>query len=233
MAYASRPWAHRAVLGVGFALLAGCGGAFGIGNITSPGNTPNIAAQPSFRIVGDIGTPFRATVSDARSSWVVFGNVPESIVIVNPTPPDRIIVTKLANDSRLLSLELIGGLDVRGLSSTTGNYGSVVGSLNGAAGPLTVFAPPASPDVRFFVKGPEIEVFDATIESRNLNTSSILQSRVPAMLLFDLAGSTATDRVDGIFNEVTFFGPLDIELMINGNIKRAVGGTTTTIKGDT
>ena len=233
MTYTSRTWASRAALAVGFALLAGCGGAFGVGNTTSPGSTPNIPAQSSFRVVGDIGTPFVATVSDSRSSWVVHGTIPESIVIVNNSPADRIVVTKLANDSRLLSLEIIGGLTVRNLASTTENYGSVVGALNGTSQPLAAFAPAASPDVRFFVKGPSINVFNATIESRNLNMSSILQSRVPAMLLFDLTGSGSSDRVDGIFSEVTFYGPLDIELMINGNVKTVVGGTTATIKGDT
>jgi hypothetical protein len=229
MIHASRIWSRRSAFTIALALLTGCGGAFGVGNTTNPGSTSNIPPQSGFRVIGDVGTPFVARVSDANASWTIYGTIPESIVIVNPAPPSQIIVTKLANDSRLLSLQLIGGLTVRDLSSTTENYGSVAGELGGFAQP---FAPPASPDVRFFVKGPSISVFDATIESRNLNTSNILQSRVPAMLLLDLAGDSP-DRVDGIFNQVTALGPFDINLIINGNVLQTVGGTTASIKGDT
>lgn len=230
MIHASRRWARRAALLLGVSLFAaGCGGAFGVGDTTNPGNTPNIPAQSGFRVIGDVGTPFVATVSDSNASWTVYGSIPENIVIVNPTPPNRIVVTKLANDSRLLSLELIGAFTVKNLASTTENYGSVVGVLGGSAKP---FAPPASPDVRFFVKGPSIAVFNATIESRNLNQSSILQARVPAILLLDLQGDSS-DRVDGIFSEVSALGAFDINLIINGNVLETIGGTTASIKGDT
>ena len=231
MIYKSRILARRAAMAGTLALLSGCGGAFGVGNTTNPGSTSNIPPQSSYRVVGDIGTPFVATVSDSRSSWVVHGTVPESIVIVNDAPADRIMVTKLANDSRLLSLEVIAGLTVTTLSSTTENYGSVVGQLTDQKPALTRFAPPASPDVRFFVRGPAIDLFDATIE--DLQNSNILQARVPAVLLFDSPNGGSSGRVDGIFNEVTFFGPLDVELIINGNVKQVFGGTTVSIKGDT
>ena len=42
----------------------------------SVGNTPNGPALASYEILGTIGTPFTATVSDAQSSWSFQGNVP-------------------------------------------------------------------------------------------------------------------------------------------------------------
>jgi hypothetical protein len=214
---------RKTVLALGFLLLAGCGGAFGVGNTTNPGNTPNISAQTSFRIVGQIGTPFIATVSDSRSSWLISGVVPLSIVIVNDSAPDRIVVTKLANDSRLLSLQIIHGFDVKLLASTVDNFGVAVGGINGN---LPALAPPASPDIRFFIKGPPVNIFDALIEDQS--QGSVLQSRAPAVILFD---SPSPGRVDGIFNEVNFFGPFDIDLIVDGNIvKQAQGGITASLK---
>jgi hypothetical protein len=204
-------------------LLAGCGGAFGVGNTTNPGSTPNISAQTSFRVVGQIGTPFVATVSDARSSWLIYGVIPLSIVIVNDSPPDRIVVTKLSNDTRLLSLQIIHGLDVKLLASTVDNFGVAVGGINGN---LPALAPPASPDIRFFIKGPPVNIFDALIEDQT--QGSVLQSRAPAVILFD---SPSSQRVDGIFNEVNFLGPFDIDLIVDGNIvKQAQGGIKATLK---
>lgn len=231
MGYSARTLArHLALIGALAMLAAGCGGAFGVGDNTNPGNTPNIPAQTSFRVVGDAGTPFVATISDARSSWVVYGIVPESLVVVNNLQPDRIMVTKLANDARLLSLEIIGGLNVKVLSSTTENYGVVVGAVNGGKVGMAAFAPRASPDVRFFVKGPMTAVFNATIE--DLTNSNILQARVPAVILFDSPNGGSSGRVDGIFSEVNFFGPFDVDLLINGTLaQNVIGGTTTTVKG--
>jgi len=60
----------------------------------SVGNTPNGPALASYEILGTVGTPFTATVSDARSSWTLQGNVPLSIVICNNVLPARIIATK-------------------------------------------------------------------------------------------------------------------------------------------
>src|SRR5271154_3940402 len=84
-------------------LTAACNG-FGTTNITSPGNTPNIATQVGFRVVGRIGTPFSCYISDAVSSWNVQGVVPLNIIIVNESPPVRITANKLVNDSSLLSV---------------------------------------------------------------------------------------------------------------------------------
>jgi len=203
-------------------ILTGCNG-FGSSQGTSPGSTPNIAQQTSYRIVGDVGTPFRAEISDTRSSWVVSGTIPTSIVIVNDSPPDRIVANKVSNDSRLLSLEVITGFTVTTLASTVSNFGSVVG---GVGGKLPSFAPPASPDVRFFVKTPLVGLFTALIEDETIGHA--LMSRIPAVILFD----SPKGRVDGIFNQVSFTGIFDIDLLINGVLAGAVmGGASVSVKG--
>ena len=216
-----------ALIACGCALISACGGAFGTSNSTRPGNTPNIAAQVSFRIVGTLGTPFSLLISDADSSWQVKGVVPLSIVIINTKNPVRMVATKLVNDSSLLSIEIISGFSVKQLASTTAGFGVAVGSFGGK---LSNFAAPASPDVRFFVKGPSTAVFNALIE--DLSHGEIVQMRAPALLLFDKPNNgNATKRVDGIFNLVNAFGPFDIDMIVGGSLVRvAAGGVHATLK---
>jgi hypothetical protein len=210
---------------VGVAAAAGCGG-FGAGNATSPGSTPNISSQSSYRIVGTIGTPFFAIISDARSSWQIRGIAPLSIVIAHDTPPDRILAVKTVNDNSLLSVEVTTGFTVQKLASTSDPFGVAVAGVRGA---LPAFAPAASPDVRFFVKGPDIGIFNALIEDQV--NGEVVQSRVPSLILFDSPAGGANGRVDGIFTEVTFPGPFDIDLIYNGAVVRsAVGGNQKSLK---
>jgi hypothetical protein len=205
-------------------LMTSCGG-FGTTNITSPGSTPNISAQTSFRVVGRIGTPFAATISNARSTWKVQGVVPLSIVIVNNAPPIRVSVNKLVSDNSLISLEIINGFNVKQLASSTDNFGVAVGNF----GKVGAFAGPAFPDVRFFVKGPSQEVFDALIEDKS--HGEIVEARVPALLLFDSPAGGNGARVDGSFTAVGFLGNFSIDLIYNGALVRSVfGGTSATIK---
>jgi len=216
-----------ALIACGCTLISACGGAFGTSNATAPGNTPNIAAQVSFRVVGTLGTPFSLLISDADSSWQVRGVVPLSIVIINTKTPVRMVATKLVNDSSLLSIEIISGFSVVQLSSTTAAFGVAVGSFGGK---LSNFVAPASPDVRFFVKAPTGAVFNALIE--DLSHGELVQTRTPALLLFDMPNSgNITKRVDGIFNLVNFFGPFDIDMIVGGSlVKVAAGGTHATLK---
>jgi hypothetical protein len=209
------------------ALISACGGAFGTSNSTRPGTTPNIAAQVSFRVVGTLGTPFSLLISDADSSWQVHGVVPLSIVIINTKTPVRMVATKLVNDSSLLSIEIISGVSVTQVSSTTAGFGVAVGSFGGK---LSNFVAPASPDVRFFVKAPSGAVFNALIE--DLSHGEIVQMRAPALLLFDKPNSgNISKRVDGIFNLVNFFGPFDIDMIVAGSLVRvAAGGSHATLK---
>jgi hypothetical protein len=209
------------VTAVAIAALGGCQ----TGNTGSPGNTPNIAPQSSYRIVGEIGTPFQALVSDSRSSWTFSGSIPTSIVIVNDDPPDRILATKLTNGSQLLSLQVIQGISVGTLDSTVSAFGTVVGNIGGT---LASFAQPASPDVRFFVNTPITGLFNGLIESETM--SSALESRVPAVILFDSPNGGSSGRVDGEFSQPTFTGVLQVDLMINGQLAQtASGGNPTTV----
>jgi hypothetical protein len=213
------------VAGVAIAAFGGCQST----NTGSPGSTSSIAPQSSYRVVGDVGTPFSALVSDSRSSWQVLGTIPTSIVIVNDSPPDRILVTKLTNDKRLLSLQVIQGLSIGTLDSTVSRFGTAVGVIGGT---LPAFAAGASPDVRFFVKTPVAGVFTGLIEDQSM--SSALESRVPAVILFDSPNGGKSGRVDGIFNQVTFTGAFEIDLVINGQlIQSASGGNPTTVHGTT
>jgi hypothetical protein len=204
-------------------LTSSCGG-FGSTNTTNPGNTPNIAAQTSFRIVGRIGTPFSVKISDARSSWNILGVVPLSIVIVQNQPPVRVSVNKLVSDNSLISLEIINGFNVQQLASSTSGFGVAVGNQ----GPVAGFAPPASPDVRFFVKGPSTELFDALIE--DTAKGEVVEVRAPAILLFDSPAGGNGGRVDGTFTAVEALGGFAIDLIYNGVVvRRSVTGASAVI----
>jgi hypothetical protein len=206
-------------------LMTSCGG-FGSSNNTSPGNTPNIAAQTSFRIVGGIGIPFSARISDSRSTWNVMGVTPLSIVIVNNSPPIRVSVNKLISDNSLLSLEIINGFTVKQLDSSTSNFGVSVGNFGGKVGN---FAPPANPDVRFFVKGPSVELFDALVE--DTKQGEIVEARAPALILFDSPAGGNGGRVDATFSAVQLLGNFSIDLIYNGTVVRsAFGAPTLTMK---
>jgi hypothetical protein len=168
-----------------------------------------------------------ATVSDQRSSWVINGVVPLNIIIANGNFPVRIAATKLTNDNSLLSVEVINGFGVAALTSTIANYGTAVGSLNGK---LLAFAPPASPDVRFYLNGPANAIFNATVEDSS--TAFVLQSRIPCVILFDSPDNNSPNaHVDGIFNSVGGAGgPLAIDLNFNGQLVQGGGSGTVTVK---
>jgi len=196
------------------------------GNIGSPGNTPNIPPQSSYRVVGDVGTPFSALVSDSRSSWQISAAIPMNIVVVNDSPPDRISVTKLTNDQRLLSVQVIQGFGVATVDSTISRFGTAVGSTGGAT---PAFAIPASPDVRYVVKTPLSGLFNALIEDETM--SNALESQIPAIILFDSPNKGQSGRVDGTFNQVSFAGVFNVDLLINGQLgQSASGGNSVTVQ---
>ncbi len=210
-------------------MMTSCGG-FGATDTTTPGNTPNISAQTSFRVVGKIGTPFSAKISDSRSSWNITGVIPLSIVILNNLPPIRVEVHKLVNDNSLLSLEIINGFSVTQLASTTDGFGVAVGNF-GSLGSLRTFAPPAVPDVRFFVKGPSQELFDALIE--DTSQGEVVESHAPALLLFDSPAGGDGGRVDGTFTAVNFLGNFAIDLFYDSALADlTVTGTTAVLKAN-
>ena len=205
-------------------LMTSCGG-FGGTNTTNPGSTPDIPPQTSFRIVGVVGTPFSAKISDSRSTWDIQGVVPLSIVIVNNSPPIRISVNKLVNDTSLISLEIINAFSVQSLASSTSTFGVAVGNF----GQVANFPPPASPDVRFFVKGPYTELFDALVE--DTVHGEIVEARAPALILFDSPAGGNGGRVDATFSAVQFLGGFAIDLIYNGALVDSVlTGTKAIIK---
>ena len=218
--------ALRATIAATLVASWGCSG-FGTGNATNPGNTPDTAQQVNFRMVGNIGTPFLAIVSNTRSSWKIRGVVPLNIIIANGPLPNsmRIVATKLANDTRLLAVEAIAGFDVVEVASTFTNYGNLVANIGGT---VKALAPAASPDVRFFVRNINNGIFDAVVE--DLTKAYIFQSQSPTLILYDSPNGNSQDgRVDGIFNEVTG-GPLALDLTFNGRRVTAGGGGTVSIK---
>ena len=126
----------------------------------SVGNTPNGPPLTTYKITGVPGTPFNATVSNARSSWTLQGNVPLSMVICNNDLPAEIIATKTSNDNNKLSIQIINGNTVLGAASTSLPGGTV--SLQ-TGGKLLEISPPANPDLRIFDAGPTKAKYSALI----------------------------------------------------------------------
>lgn len=167
-----------------------------------------IAPQTFFRILGDPGTPFSGVISDTRVSYRVSGVVPFSVIMINNFPPVRMVAAKLVGNDALLSLETFTGASaVLQLSSTSEPFGSVGVEQGGILGML---APPANPDVRFFVKGPAAEPFNGLIEDQD--TAHAVQSTAPTLFLFE----SPNGRIDGFFTQLVNFGSFDIDLIRNG-----------------
>jgi len=178
-------------------------------------------AQTTFQILGDEGTPFTATISDPQASYVINGTVPLSVVLVNSQPEIQMIATKLGTDSALLSLEIVFNSTIEQVASTSAPLGTVFVHT----GTVTTFPPSANPDVRFFVRAPLGETFDALIEDPS--NGFIISATVPALLLFE--GSQG--KVDGEFIQTENFGPFDIDLIVNGAVvAQASGGPKITIQ---
>jgi hypothetical protein len=159
----------------------------------SVGSTPNGPKLPSYQILGTVGTPFTATISDNRSFWTLQGNVPLSIAICNPPSADaQLVVTKTTSDDSLLSAEIITANHVKDLQSTTAPFGTVqvqIGTQTSAPGA-------ADPDLRIFLSGPLNVKYQALVE--DIDTGFIIQARAPTLIVFD----TPNGKVDA-----TFFGP--------------------------
>ena len=178
-------WAALAVC------LAACNNQTGFSG--SVGNTPNGPKLPSYQILGTTGTPFTATISDARSFWTFQGNVPLSISIANPPSAEaQLVVTKTTADSSMLSAEIITGNHIADVQQTMAPFGTVTVQV----GMQTAVPSAATPDLRIFLSGPLNVRYQALVE--DINTGSIIQARAPTLILFD----TPNGKVDA-----TFFGP--------------------------
>lgn len=190
----------------------------------SVGNTPNAPKLTSYEILGDVGTPFTATVSDSRSSWTLQGNVPLSITIANNILPARVVVTKTTSSNNLLSIEIISGNHVADLQSTSAPFGTVSVQVGGT---LTTILPRANPDLRIFLLGPLNVQYQALVEDSA--TGFIIQSRAPTLILFD----TPNGKVDAtFFSGGRNFGNFTVNMTLNGQvvIPTEAGGPNLTIR---
>jgi hypothetical protein len=189
----------------------------------SVGNTPNGPPLASYEILGTVGTPFTATVSDAQSSWTFQGNVPLSVVICNNVLPARIIATKTTSNGNLLSVEtFLPGSGVGDLQSTSAPFGTV--SVQ-AGGTLSSISSPASPDLRIFAAGPANQRYSALVE--DTTTGFIISARAPTLILFD----SPDGKVDATFFGNGQFPVFDLNMTLGGSVvATVVNGPNATIR---
>ena len=206
-------------------ILPGCNqGGFGAFQ-AGVGNTPNKPPLGAFRLLGQPGMQFSALISDANSTWQLRGSVPMSIVIVNNQTPVRMIATKQSASNGILSLQLTLGFVVLDVSSTNIPYGTA--SLQNTADRpgFEPPPPPASPDVRLFVRGPATERFSGLFEDST--TAFIISDRAPTLFLFE----SPDGKVDATVTQIQDLGPFDLQLLVDGVVvERASGGPTVVIR---
>ena len=177
-------------------ILAACNNSLsGFGGFV--GNTPNVPPETGFKVLGNVGTPFTLTISNANSTWVVPGTIPLNAWIANNQTPCRMIATKLSNDNSLMSLEIDRGGAIISLSSSNAPFG-VVSIQTG--GTLNTLSPLAIPDVRIYVNGPFGQRFQALVEDSKVGF--ITNTRAPAVFLFD----NPDGKIDGQFQQTQNFG---------------------------
>jgi hypothetical protein len=190
----------------------------------SVGNTPNGPKLPSYQILGTVGTPFTATISDDRSFWTLQGNVPLSIAICNPpTSNAQVVVTKTTSDNSLLSAEIITGNHVKDVQQTTAPFGTVQVQI----GRQTTAPSAANPDLRINLLGPLNVKYQALVEDSN--TGFIIQARAPTLIVFD----TPNGKVDAtFFSGGRNFGNFTANMSLNGEIvvPTVAGGPNLTIR---
>ena len=187
----------------------------------SVGNTPNGPALTSYEILGTPGTPFTATVSNARSSWTLQGNVPLSMIICNNILPARIIATKTSSDTNSLSVSIINGSHLLQTVSTLAPFGTVSLQTGGHAIPIS---PPANPDLRIFVAGPVASAYTALVE--DIQIGFVIQEKAPTLIFFD----TPKGKVVGtFFQNGKNFGTFTINMTLNGLVVAKVTGGPTVI----
>jgi hypothetical protein len=192
-------------LGLVLASSGACNNSLG-GFSGAVGNTSNVPAVASYKVLGTTGEPFTAIVSNKRSSWQVSGNVPMDITVVNNFTPDKMVATKQSSDTGILSLQLINGAKVVDVASTTQPFGTI----SVQSGKPKAIAAAANPDLRIFVSGPEGERFSALIEDEK--KGFFVDDRAPALYMFD----TPSGSVTGTFDQIQNFGAFEISMTFNG-----------------
>jgi hypothetical protein len=207
--------AQRGALAILAFACAACGGAFGTANPTSPGKTSSISVENSLWVLGTPGTPFQAVVTDSSQSWTVRGVVPEAVVIINNSPGVQMTVTKLINNSALVTTELISGTTLVAEASTNDPFGTTVVQTFGG---LTTIAPRANPDIRIFMKGPSGGMLTGLVE--DLSLSFVFEARAPALFLFEHPDG----RVDAVINSVDQAGAIIADILSNNAVVATAGG---------
>ncbi len=172
------------------------------------GNTPPVPPSTTFKVLGNVGTPFTLTISNANASWIVPGNIPLNVTIVNNTTPCRMVATKLANDNTLMSLEIDNWGKIITAESTTAPFGLV--SIQ-TGGTLQTIQPPANPDLRIYVNGPFGQRFQGLVEDSQVGF--INNTRAPEAYLFDQPNG----KVDGQFTQTQNFGSFSINMTYNAS----------------
>lgn len=179
----------------------------------SVGNTPSGPPQTTYEFLGTPGTPFAATLSDSRSSWAFNGNIPLSVIIINNSPPTRIVATKNSAGTELLSVQVFNGGKIVTIASTSAPFGNV--SLQNG-GVLNALAPPASPDLRISVTGPFAETYTALVE--DINIGFVVTERAPTLYVFD----TPNGKVDATFFGNQDFGTFTANMTLDGLVVASV-----------
>jgi hypothetical protein len=211
---------------------SGCGNSLGCGGLTGGGtNGPftgctggsPIPPQSSINFVGDLGTPFSATISDTSASYTFKAALPLTLIYVNNVPPVRVIATNLSTTPALLSIQALSAFATVGLASTTTPGGTI--SLN-VGGPLPALAGPPACDVRFYVAGPLTQNYTALLEQNN---NAYEQSTIsPTLFLLGKAKGNISGQFNLILNQI---GPLKVDLVIDGKLAAANTGTAFTVTG--
>ena len=209
---------------------SGCGNTFGCNGLTGTNNSPftgcgggqNIPAQSSINFVGTSGTVFNATVSDTIASYTFQGTVPLSLVFVNNVPPVRVLATMLSPAPSILSVQVLSAFITTQQQSTSTPGATLSLSVGGV---LPALSGPAACDVRFVVVAPVTQFFQSLLEQDN----NAYENTTVGPTLF-LLGQAKGD-IAGTFLEIAgLFGPLNVELLIDGKLNGTGAGFTFTLK---
>jgi hypothetical protein len=206
------------------ATVAGCQQGLGVFT-TGVGSTPNRPPGAALRVLGQPGTQFTAAVSDSQSTWLIQGSIPLSVVLVNSTTPVKMVATKLAPGTGILSLQLTVGSAVSVVDSTSEPFGTATVQSDPANPGFSPPPPAANPDIRLFVKGPQGERFSGLVE--DTERGFVINDRSPTLFLVE----NPVGKVDAVINQIQNLGPFEVDLIVSGAVVAQVtGGPTVSLR---
>ncbi len=175
---------------------------------------PPAPQEQGFQLLGPQGTPFSAIISDLTASWQVQGAVPLEIVVLNGTPQVRMVVTKLRNDSSIISVDALSAGSIVYSNSESLPFSTTQLQLTSI---VPTLAPPANPDIRYLVLAPYGMNITGTIEDQNLEFQ--IAAIVPVLFIFENPVGATT----GQFTESAIgYGPMTVQLFQNGKLTKTV-----------